>query len=72
MTQEALFAAVSFQAQLLHYNRLLGLWHTGAVKVRPFSIGISLERLELPLIGEPLVGQHLATVHASDRNNHLM
>lgn len=71
MAQKALFAAVSLDAELLHHDGLFGLWHAGAIKVRPFSIGISLERLEFPLIGQPLVGEQLTTVHATDRNNHL-
>lgn len=47
-----------------------GVRDTGAIKVCTLSVGIPLFFLKSSLEVEPLVGQHLATIHASYGDDH--
>ncbi len=68
--QKHLLTAIACEAELLHDLRLLGLGHTGPIKVRPRPIGVSLKFLETLLVIQPLVGQQLPTIHATYRDDH--
>lgn len=71
MGQQHLLATVAGQAELLHNLIFLCVRHAAAVKVGALAVGISLQLLETTLVVEPLVGQELAAVHTTHRDDHL-
>ncbi len=71
MGQEHLLATVAGEADLIHDFLLLGLGDSRTVVVCPLPVCIPLLLLESALVVIPLVGQELAAVHATHRDNHL-
>lgn len=70
MAQEDLTAAVAGQLELIKNLLLSSLGYLGTVKVGALSVGVTLELTELLLIMEPLIGEHLTTVHTAHGNDH--
>jgi hypothetical protein len=71
MGQEHLLAAVAGETDLIHDLLLLRCSHCSTIVVRPLAVGIALLLLELALVVVPLVGQEIAAVHTTHRDNHL-
>ena len=71
MGKQNFLAAVAGQAELLHDLGLLGFGYTAAVEVGALTVGVALELLEATLIIGPLIGQELAAVHTTHRDDHL-
>jgi len=69
--EKHLAAAVSGETEFLHNLGLLCLGHGSSIKVGALAVGVTLQLLKALLIMEPLVGQELTAIHASDRNDHL-
>jgi len=70
MRQQAFPAARPGEAQFLHNDRLFRLGNHRAVKVGALAVLIALKFLEAALVIEPFISQELATIHATDRNDH--
>lgn len=72
MRQEYLAATVTGQLELVFNDcGLFRIGDRGAIEVGALAVCIALELLEPALVVEPLVGQELATIHATNRDDHL-
>jgi hypothetical protein len=70
MCEEHLAATVSGETDLLHYFGLLSLGYDRAVKVGALTVCVALQLLEALLVVEPLVGEKLTAIHATDWDDH--
>jgi hypothetical protein len=70
VSQKYFPTAVPMEIQFGQHISFRSLRYGGTIKVGPFSVGISLFFLESSLIIEPLIRQHLTTVHTSYGNDH--
>lgn len=73
MSQEMFAATVSPETELIKSLRFRSLNEFGAVNVNGGILGdagAGTAGLEAALVGSPLIGEHITTVHATDGNNH--
>jgi hypothetical protein len=70
MCQKHLATAITGESEFLHDIGLLCLRDGGTVKVGALAVFVTLELLETALVVQPLVGQHLATIHTAHGDNH--
>lgn len=63
-------ATVTSTLEFIQNLGFSGVRDTGSIKVCPLPVSISLLFLKSSLEVEPLVGQHLSTIHTSYGNDH--
>ncbi len=73
MSQEMFTATVSPETEFIECLRFRSLDDLGAVDVDGGILGLTgagAACFQTLLVGSPLVGEHISTVHATDRDNH--